>query len=182
LTYMPGRVPLRWGYFSDEQVFDAGRLLRAFHNATRGSPLAGQAEVVCHNDFGPNNTVLVAERPVAIIDFDMAAPGDPLDDVGYTAWAWCISSKAHRPPLHEQARQVRVLVDAYGDLAMTDRRAVVDAVLERQERNVRFWTDAMNNPEGVATPHAKISEIIEWSRSEAVFVRANRHQFEAALR
>lgn len=135
----------------------------------------------CHNDFGLNNAVFVAERPVAMIDFDMAAPGDPLEDVGYTAWAWCISSKVDRPSLHEQARQVRVLVDAYGDLAARDRRAVVNAVLERQERNARFWTDALNNPEGVATPHAKISETIEWSRSEAAFVRANRHQFEAAL-
>lgn len=182
LTYMPGRVPLRWGYFSDEQVFGAGRLLRDFHDATRSSVLAGQAEVVCHNDFGPSNAVFIAERPVAMIDFDTAAPGEPLEDVGYTVWAWCISSRAHRPPIHEQARQVRVLVDAYGDLAVASRRAVVDAVLERQERNARFWTDALNKPDQVATPLANIPAIIEWSRNEAVFVRTNRQQFEGALR
>ncbi|HEY8945468.1 MAG TPA: phosphotransferase [Polyangiaceae bacterium] len=182
LSYMPGHVPQRWGHFSDAQVADAGRLLRAFHDATKTSDLRGTASVVCHNDFGPNNAVFVDERPVALIDFDMATPGEVLDDLGYTAWSWCISSKEHRPPIHVQARQVRLFVDAYGGLCASSRVAVIDAVLGRQERNARFWSEVLNNPAATcATSPDKMPEIIEWSRTEQAFVRANRRQFEEAL-
>lgn len=181
LTWIEGQVPQRWGYFSDLQVANAGRLLRAFHDATRDSKLAAGASIVCHNDFGPNNAIFLDERPVAIIDFDLAEPGEPLEDLGYTAWAWCISSKPHRPPVDEQAQQVRVLLDAYGNLAASERKAVVDAVLERQERNALFWSKALNNPDTIATPVDKIPEIIEWSRNEAAYVRANRRRFEDVL-
>lgn len=150
LTYITGWVPQRWSYFSDEQVADAALLFRAFHDATRGSTFASTASVVCHNDFGPNNAVFRDERPVAMIDFDTAAAGEPLEDLGYTAGAWCISSQAQPPPIEEQARQVRVLLDAYGGLAQSDRMALVTAISERLERNVRFWTDALHNPGGVA--------------------------------
>jgi aminoglycoside phosphotransferase (APT) family kinase protein len=43
-------------------------------------PLSGGR---CHHDPGPNNTVFRDGRPVALIDFDFAAVGDPLEDVGY---------------------------------------------------------------------------------------------------
>ena len=181
LSYIPGSVPQRWGYFADEQIATAARLLRGFHDATRASPLAGAASVVCHNDFGPNNAVFVGGCPSAVIDFDLAEPGEPLEDLAYAAWAWCISSKPQRPPIQEQARQVRVLVDAYGGLAGSDRKPMVDAVLERQERNVRFWTNARSHPASIATPVDKIAEMIEWSRQEAIFVSANRREFEDAL-
>ena len=66
----------------------AGSLLCAFHDATRGSRLAGRNPVVCHHGPGPNNTVFVDNRPVAFIDFDTAAPGDALEDLGYMTWTW----------------------------------------------------------------------------------------------
>ncbi|WP_425508413.1 phosphotransferase family protein [Streptomyces roseirectus] len=37
---------------------------------------------MCHHDLGPNNTVFRDEMPAAFIDFDLAAPGSPLEDVG----------------------------------------------------------------------------------------------------
>ncbi|MFH8387968.1 phosphotransferase family protein [Kitasatospora sp. NPDC018058] len=87
LSYLPGRVPARFQRWTDPQVSAAGALLRAFHEATRGSTLAGRHPVVCHHDPGPNNTVFSDDGvPVAFIDFDTAAPGDPLEDLGYMAW------------------------------------------------------------------------------------------------
>jgi hypothetical protein len=53
-------------------------LIRCFHEATAGSPLAGGAEIVCHNELGPHNTIFVDGRPVAFIDWDEAAPGSRL--------------------------------------------------------------------------------------------------------
>jgi aminoglycoside phosphotransferase (APT) family kinase protein len=32
------------------------------------------------------------DLPYALIDFDLATPGDPLDDVAYAAWLYCINS------------------------------------------------------------------------------------------
>lgn len=56
---------------------------------------------------------LLSYMPVAWIDFDTAAPGDPLEDVAYAAWTGCIASK-QTVPVRRQAEQVRVLADAHG--------------------------------------------------------------------
>ncbi|MER6526391.1 phosphotransferase [Streptomyces sp. NPDC001508] len=82
-SFVPGWVPPKFRPWTDVQVAAAGALARAMHDATRGSDLAGQHQVVCHHDLGPNNAVFQDEMPVAFIDFDMAAPGSPLEDVGY---------------------------------------------------------------------------------------------------
>lgn len=83
LSYLSGEVPARFRTWSDQQVAAAGSLLRALHDATRDSVLAGSFPVVCHHDCGPNNVVFRDGLPYAFIDFDTAAPGLPLDDVGY---------------------------------------------------------------------------------------------------
>lgn len=53
--------------------------------------------------------------------------------------------------------------------------------MERQERNILFWSDALNKPDDVAPPTAKIVEVIGWSQRERAYTRANQKQFEAAL-
>jgi aminoglycoside phosphotransferase (APT) family kinase protein len=58
--------------------------------------------IPCAVSAGPNNAVFVAGRPVAWIDFDFAAPGDPIEDVAYLAWSWCISGRPDRGPAAEQ--------------------------------------------------------------------------------
>ena len=62
-------------------------LVREFHDLTPGTPLAGDAQVVCHNDLAPNNTVYSPGgsglRPVAFIDWDLAAPGQRIHDVAH---------------------------------------------------------------------------------------------------
>ncbi|MEU4110977.1 phosphotransferase [Streptomyces sp. NPDC027717] len=93
LSYLPGWVPARFQRWTDPQVAAAGTLLRSFHDATRSSRLTGRHPVVCHHDPGPNNTVFTDDIPTAFIDFDTAAPGDPLEDLGYMAWT-CSSRSA----------------------------------------------------------------------------------------
>ncbi|OAH14608.1 aminoglycoside phosphotransferase family protein [Streptomyces jeddahensis] len=179
-SYVPGWVPEKLRPWTDAQVASAGALARAMHEATRGSRLAGRHQVVCHHDLGPNNAVFQDGTPMAFIDFDMAAPGSPLEDVGYMAWLWCASSKADAPPVDSQAAQVRVLADAYG-LAGPERAVLVDAMLERQARNVRFWAEAQAGSGTVEATRAQIADRIAWSRREHAHTAAHRGVFEAAL-
>ncbi|GGR70472.1 hypothetical protein GCM10010169_12610 [Micromonospora fulviviridis] len=84
LSFVPGHVPPRWQRFTDDQVGQAARLLRRLHDATRDlAPTLG-GEVICHHDPGPNNTVFRDGQPIAFIDFDFAAPGDPLERTSAT--------------------------------------------------------------------------------------------------
>src|SRR5215211_7796433 len=74
LSYVAGWVPPNLDHFPDAVLVHAARLLRALHDATAGTSLAGDQEVVCHNDPSPCNYVFRESRPVAFIDFDHAAP------------------------------------------------------------------------------------------------------------
>lgn len=129
LTYLDGTVThaadTRW---TDRQLRQVAALLRAYHDATAGSPLAGDQEVVCHNDASPWNVVLVADAPTALIDFDTAAPGPRLKDVSYVVWTWLNLGDARISPA-AQARRIRLFCDAYGPV---DRNQLIPEILDRQ--------------------------------------------------
>jgi len=178
LSYLPGSTP-KWSRFADRQVREAALILRQLHDNTRESRLAA-GSVVCHNDPGPNNFVFRNDVPVGLIDFDMAMPGDPLEDLGYMAWSWCVSSKSERGPVATQAQQVRVLVDAYG-LSSEDRQKLPDWIIERQLRNARFWSERLADSNGIPTSPTKMVELIDWSEREARYTEAHRRDFATAL-
>ncbi|MFG2216524.1 phosphotransferase family protein [Streptomyces sp. NPDC048685] len=180
LSYLPGRVPARFQRWTDPQVAAAGSLLRAFHDATRGSRLTGRHPVVCHHDPGPNNTVFADDVPVAFIDFDTAAPGDPLEDLGYMAWTWCISFKPDAPPATVQAAQLRILADAYR-LDATSRSSLIDATLDRQTRNAQWWRSHLARPSPHVADDHVITGRIRWSEREHDYTSANRATFDTAL-
>ena len=182
LSYIPGTVPAKFQYWSDTQVTAVGELLRAFHDATRGSELAGSRQVVCHGDPGPNNAVFSDEgMPKAFIDFEFAAPGDPIEDVSYLLWSWCLSSRAGAPPAETQAWQARLLADGYG-LDDASRQGLVDVVLDRQLRNARWWQDRLADPVGRLATDAQVRARIAWSHQEHEFTAAHRTTFVEALR
>jgi Ser/Thr protein kinase RdoA (MazF antagonist) len=180
LAFLPGDVPAKWRAMTDDQVAAAGALLRRFHKASRTlAEHLGDGPVICHNDAGPNNTVFRHGRPIAFIDFDFAARGDPLEDVAYMAWSWCVSSKPARGDAASQAHQVRVLADAYG-LSAAQRTRLMDAVHERLVRNERFWTAlASNGPLVISGPPP--AEVLAWTSTEKAFVTRFQRVFTAAL-
>ncbi|MFC1402075.1 MULTISPECIES: phosphotransferase [Streptacidiphilus] len=181
LSYLPSHVPERFRTWTDGQVAAAGTLLRALHDATRGSSLAAPQPLVCHGDPGPNNCVFREGRPVAFIDYDQAAPGEALTDVGYLAWTWCISSRPTAPPAHAQAAQVRLLADAYG-LTAPERRLLPDAVLDSQLRNARWWQDRRDATGPTPATSAQIAERVAWSHREHAHTHTHRAAFDEALR
>jgi hypothetical protein len=182
-SYLPGRVAAVDEELSDPQVVAAGTLLRAFHDATRGSALAGDQETVCHEDAGPYNMVF-GERglPYALIDFDLATPGDALDDVGYAGWLCCINSSwLQAVPLAEQARRLRLFTDSYG-LERQRRRQLLDAVISHQLASVRWANQCLAQADhgGGIRDHA--ARTLVGCKREHAFMLANREAFERALR
>ena len=177
-TYIPGSVG-KWQFYSDDTIRLAGRLLRAFHDATTGSELLLGKPVMCHHDPGPNNFVFQGSRPIAFIDFDMIAPGERLEDLGYMAWSWCISANENRQPVETQATQVGILASAYG-IDAVERRSLFDSILDRQARNIQFWLERKERSDAEGDLR-KIDEMIEWTRKEQAYTIANTREFRRAL-
>jgi Phosphotransferase enzyme family len=92
---------------SEQSLAALARLVRQFHDLTAGTDLAGDHEVVCHNDLSPKNTVYrdfgEGLRPVAFIDWDIAAPGRRVSDLAHVCWQYLDTSarqsatRARRP-------------------------------------------------------------------------------------
>ena len=96
LSFLPGHVPWQpaeqMRARSDDSLAVAAQLVRQFHDLTAGTCLAGGCEVVCHNDLSPKNTVYRDRagvlRPLAFIDWDIAAPGQRIHDIAHVCWQY----------------------------------------------------------------------------------------------
>jgi len=132
-SYLEGDVPSELDAgFSDEVLLEAAGLIRRFHDATAGSALTGEHEIVCHHDLSPCNFVFRHDRPVAIIDFDAAAPGSRLQDLGYAIFLWLNLGTDGQSP-GEQARRISLFSTAYGRAAD---RPMIDAISQAVLRNI----------------------------------------------
>jgi aminoglycoside phosphotransferase (APT) family kinase protein len=170
----------------EEGLCSLARFLREYHEATKGfvlpaglrwafddvSPSAGQ--VICHGDVGPWNVVWRDGRPVGLVDFDFAGPGDPLLDVAYTleyVAPFCDDKEAvrwrayARPP--DRRRRIAVFAEAYG---LPSTSGVVDAVIERQQldiAHVRSLSDRGIEPQRTWVEDGMLGQLMErvrWSR------------------
>lgn len=157
LTYLEGETvgdAARWPPWtrSEGSLAEVGALLRRYHEAvasfvppsgaawrfTDRSPGAG--EVICHNDCAPYNVVHDGGRIVGLIDWDVAGPGHPWQDLAFAAWHWV---PLHHPSLREPgwteppdvARRLRILLDAYG-LDAGARAGLLAAIPERMQASV----------------------------------------------
>lgn len=139
LDFVPGEVahyPAPDHTWSEATLRRIGVMLRDYHDATEGFASDGPwylpprepAEVICHGDVAPYNTVFRDGLPVAFIDFDTAHPGPRLWDVAYAAYRFVPLSTGG--DVGEQARRLRIFCDAYG-LAAADRPGLPLMVRER---------------------------------------------------
>ena len=98
-------------------------------------------QTICHGDLGPWNTVWEGDRLTGVIDWDLAHPGNPLDDVAQVAWQtiplqpalWARAGFDTEPDVRAR---LHTFCGAYG----VDPHAVLDAVLALQAR----WTAWIN--------------------------------------
>ena len=127
-------------------VASVGAWLRGLHDATadfpqgtrtwRRGPLERRdAAVICHNDVSPHNVVLDERGALAaVLDWDMAAPGDPRDDLAFAAWQFVLR---HGDTLATEAEGLIALADGYSG-PLGDPVAILDRVGPRLRGAVRF--------------------------------------------
>ena len=198
LTFVEGQVPgVDGAPPDDETVFAVGELVRAMHDAQRGftPPVAARwqllpgaipgDEVVCHNDVLGHNFVLRDGRPVALIDWELAAPGIRLADVAAAAMWWAPlrpddAVRRYGLPTDRRAERLRLLADGYG-LDLAERRRLLGVVV----RLLRGWHEAYRVLGGVERREpwaerwdAGRGELLTAGR---VWIEEHRHELERAL-
>lgn len=131
LSFLPGRsVDVDNEVVSDALLAAGVSWLRRFHNAVRtyrpsgpvewrgGPRTLGDDEIICHHDPGAYNWIVSGDRLVGVIDWDMAGPGRPLDDLAFMAWN---SVPLYRPiPVRDAAHRLALMADTYGDVDPLD--------------------------------------------------------------
>lgn len=160
LTWLDGVAAMRpWpdALLRDEGVMALGKILRRYHDVVRAfdpgeeacwrvgrRPLA-PGEIVCHGDFAPWNTLWTSGKLVGVIDWDMAEPGRPIDDVAFLAQhlvplrsdAWAIGVGFADTP--SRARRLALLCQAYGDISPDEVIHAAAALYERdRDRTVNL--------------------------------------------
>lgn len=141
LSLLPGR-PAAPSSYEPGLLADLGGWLRRVHDVSRTYggpsrwrrgvvPLTG-GRVVCHNDLNPTNVLVEDGRLSGVVDWDMAAPGRPVEDLAFAAWMWVLREPAYG--VAEEARRVGTLAVAYGMPAAR----VLGAVEPRMRGAVRW--------------------------------------------
>lgn len=185
LTYLDGHVawepaqpPDVW---SRESLVRVTTLVRQFHDLTAGTRLAGDGEVVCHNDLSLANTVYRPEpdglRPVAFLDWDLAAPGRRIHDVARVCWQYAGLGPG-RIAAAGAGQLVRIICDTYG---LDDRDALVETVLWWQDRCWR-GIQAGANEGWAAMVGLRDSGAMDAVRAAHSWVAEHRGELEDAIR
>jgi phosphotransferase family enzyme len=125
LDYVAGEAALPPVPAGDDAVVELARLVRRMHDAQAGfthpgpwfRPAAGP--VVCFVDYFPPNVIFRAGRPVALIDWDLAAPGERISDVVSLALWWAPlrpddEARRYGFPSDRRGERLRAICDAYG--------------------------------------------------------------------
>ena len=188
------------GFRTVEACRAIGAWVRAFHEAQVGfepdpalpwrvvpGRALGPGEVVVHHDVGTYNTVLRPDGSFAVIDFDFASPGRPVEDLAYVLWSWvplwhddaAVRREMGGVSLAERLHKFAAVLDGYAADAEL-RAQVPDAVLARMAAQSRTLEDlaAQGDPafvRMVAEGHA------ERPRLDAEWFAQRRGLFAAAV-
>jgi aminoglycoside phosphotransferase (APT) family kinase protein len=86
-----------------------GEMLRDVQAVDPQLVVASAGAILVHGDYGPNNVLLdpEAQRVVAIVDWEWAHAGDPVEDLAWCEWI----IRMHHP---DQAGVIGTLFDGYG--------------------------------------------------------------------
>ena len=171
LTFVPGTVPTDLGYFSESQVREAARIIAGLHDATAGTPLAGDQQVVCHGDLRPCNCVLRFDVPVCLIDFDTA-----FEARGASTWA------TRRGPGSTSATATRFLSIRDNDFRPSLTPTVPGLQAIPSTPSSRLKRGSLSAHPSRTRGRRSRMAFYQWSKGCSGWVRENRRALEAGLR
>ncbi len=164
LSYVEGLAPIQpypaWAH-GDATLVSVARLLRAYHDAVESFvpgdrawptdiPAGFGPTLVSHNDPNLDNVVFRDGEAVGLIDFDLAAPGSRIWDVGVAARLWAPLRAEADVPDERRGRafeRLRLFVDAYG-LDAGERRLLLAALVPTHDWIYRFIEAAAKAGQG----------------------------------
>lgn len=137
LSYLPGRtLDAEIEQPTERALTAAASWMRRFHDAVRdfrpgavewrqGMQALGADEVICHNDPGLYNWVIVDDEFAGMIDWDRAGPGRPIDDLAFLCWSGV--PLLRETSISDAARRLGLVAAAYGDVGVEELLDAVDA-------------------------------------------------------
>lgn len=154
LSYLPGEtVDPETASVTDAALAAAAQWLRRFHDTVAGfSPTSDlwrqgmqplnheRGEIICHNDPGLYNWVVVDGNFAGMIDWDRAGPGLPVDDLAFLCWSGV--PLLRESPATDVARRVRIAAEAYGGVTAPQ---LLDAVTHRMDLIASRWRAGLAN-------------------------------------
>lgn len=175
LMLIPGRTIARDEIVSDALLADGVSWLRRYHDVVaryrpagevpwrHGRRALGPGELVCHNDPAAYNWIADGDRVVGVVDWDMAGPGVPLDDLAFVAW---MSVPLRVPaPVGDVARRLRLMVDAYGGVGPVELldhvRVRMSLAADRIEAGQRRGDPGLVNLAAVGEPERTRAALLE---------------------
>ena len=191
LTYIEGEVahPNSW---SDDGIWQVGRLLRELHDATASFQPPEDAvwqpwyfhsdapgSIVGHCDTGPWHVVARDGRPVAFIDWTLAGPTDRRDEIAATAW-W--NAQLHDddqlPDATVRAAKLRCFLDGYA-LSATERVGLVTHMIEFAIRDCAW--EAIRAQVTAESTDATPVWALAWRARAAAWMLRHRLMLEQAI-
>jgi hypothetical protein len=140
LSYIEGEAALGPVPSGDEVVAELARLVRRMHDAQAGFVDPGrwfrdrEGPIICFSDYFPPNVIFRDGLPVALIDWDLASPGERSDDVAALVNWWAPLRPAGEAerwglPVGRSGERMRLLCDAYG---LNERGDLVERALAQR--------------------------------------------------
>lgn len=153
VSYLPGRAsnwPWPRALLDLSGARQVGALLRQYHEAVadfappspalwrHGPQPLGAGDVVLHGDFGPHNLIWSPTSVVGVIDFELARPGDPMEDAGFAVIraAQLRPDNMTRPVGFEAPPDRRARLEAFADGFGASAGSLIDAALNSQRAEI----------------------------------------------
>ena len=161
ISFLEGESPNDLEYFNDNQLFEAGKIIKTLHIALSDFYGCSHGQTVCHNDLSPCNFMFKKGLPYAVFDWDATGIGNPLDDIAYASWMWCDIGNEENSPA-DVGKKIKIILDAY-ELCKEQRCLLIVKIHEQMQRvsksllkdnyfepskwanNCNFWLDKYQN-------------------------------------